>query len=72
MTKFETRLNDLYADTVQDYCQAFEMFEYMTNKSRGKHTTKQNIIKHYNNGTLGTLLKNYDPIAFNVQKSEMN
>lgn len=72
MTKAEIKLNELYADIVRDYYEAFEMFEYMTNKSRGKHTTKQNIIKHYNNGTLGTLLKNYDPIAFNVQKSELN
>lgn len=67
----EQKLNELYADTIQDYYAAFEKFEYLTNKNRGKHTTKSNIISHYNNGTLGTLLRRYDPIAFNVSKSDI-
>lgn len=70
MTKHEKRLNELYSETIHDYYSAFEKFDYMTVKSRGKHTTKSNIINHYNAGTLGTLLKQYDPIAFQVSKSD--
>lgn len=70
MTSHEKKLNEHYFNTVIDYYSAFELFEYLTNKSRGKcATTKNNIIKHYNAGTLGTLLKKYDPIAFNLSKS---
>jgi hypothetical protein len=64
----EQKLNEYYQNTIPDYYTAFEHFLYLTNPTRGKHTTKNNIIKHYNAGTLGTLLKNYDPIAFNVSK----
>lgn len=71
MTKHETKLNALYQDTIPDYVTAFEKFDYMTVRSRGKHTTRNNIIKHYNAGTLGTLLKRYDPMAFNVSKQDL-
>lgn len=70
MTKHEAKLNELYADTIPDYVTAFDKFDYMTNKSRGKYTTRNNIIKHYNAGTLGTLLKKYDPVAYNVSKRD--
>ena len=66
----EAVLNEYYSEAISDYQTAFEQFEYLTAKSRGKHTTKDNIIKNYNAGTLGTLLKKYDPIAFNVSKAD--
>lgn len=69
-SKHEQHLNELYSDTIPSYYSAFVQFEYLTNKNRGKHTTKANIINHYNKGTLGTLLRRYDPIAFNVSKSD--
>jgi len=69
-TEIEKHLNEVYSDTIPDYCTAFQHFDYLTVKSRGKHTTRQNIIKHYNAGTLGKLLRQYDPIAFNVLQSE--
>ncbi len=66
----EQKLNELYSDIIQDYHSAFEKFDYLLNKNRWKHTTRNNIISHYNKGKLGTLLRKYDPIAFNVSKSD--
>jgi hypothetical protein len=61
----ERHLNQLYADIFSQE-QAVEHFIYLTNKSRGNYTTEANIRKHHTNHTLGTLLRKYDPIAFNT------
>ena len=64
MTAKEKHLNQLYADIFSEE-QAVEQFEYMINKSRGKHTTISAIRVAHTNHELGSLLKKYDPIAFN-------
>lgn len=58
----EKMLNDYYMEMPES--RAIDEFEYLTNPSRGEHTTINNIRKQYRNGKLGTLLKKYDPIAF--------
>lgn len=67
---YEAHLNELYEQTCYDYCTAISEFDYMTVKSRGRHTTRANIINHYNKQQLGALLRKYDPIAFNVGLNE--
>lgn len=68
--QYEAYLNGLYSETCYDYTTAINEFDYLTVKSRGNHTTRENIIKHYNNLQLGALLRKYDPIAFNVGFNE--
>lgn len=65
----EQYLNELYADNYSE-SQAMDSFVYLANKSRGKHTTEAAIRNAYHNHTLGTLLRKYDPVAFNVSKSD--
>jgi hypothetical protein len=60
----EQKLNDLFS-SCYSVDEALDNFIYLTNKSRGKHTTEQNIIIQYHNRKLGSLLKRLDPIAFN-------
>jgi len=62
----EAHLNALYKDAFSED-QAVDNFIYLTNKSRGKHTTEANIRNCAVNGTLGTLLRKLDPIAFNCE-----
>jgi hypothetical protein len=66
---YEEHLNQLYAEYYSSE-QAVDLFEYMTNKSRGAHTTPSNIVSCAENHTLGTLLRKYDPIAFNTGFSD--
>lgn len=68
--EYERHLNDVYSETCYDYVTALDVFDYITVRSRGTHTTRENIIKHYNNQKLGSLLRKYDPIAFNVGFNE--
>lgn len=60
----EKYLNALYFDAYSEE-QAVENFIYLTNKSRGKHTTERNIRNAHQRRELGTLLRRLDPIAFN-------
>ena len=60
----EKHLNAIYADSYSQ-SEALDNFIYLTNKARAKRTTEANIIKHFVNHELGTLLRKYDPIAFN-------
>jgi len=59
----EQRLNKLFSEcfTMEE---ALDNLIYLTNKSRGKSTSESHIIKCYVNGTLGSLLKRLDLIAF--------
>lgn len=63
-SKKETRLNNSYSELFSED-QAIDIFIYLTNKNRGKHTSESNLRKCYRNNTLGTLLKRQDPIAYN-------
>ena len=65
----EAKLNQTFADSYSE-SQAIDNFIYLTNKSRGKHTTVKAIRTAHNNQELGTLLRKYDPIAFNVSKGD--
>lgn len=62
---YEAHLNAAYADAYSLY-EAIDNFEYMCNRSRSRATTTNAIHVAHTNHTLGTLLRKYDPIAFNV------
>ena len=59
----EQAVNQMYSDMSLD--SMLENFIYLTNKSRGKHTTESNLTKQHQNNKLGTLLKKLDSIAYN-------
>lgn len=70
---YEKYLNDLYRDTFRDYHDANENFNYLIkgkarNKLFGGIPTK--LIRHYNAGTIGALLRTNDPVAFAVGYNE--
>lgn len=62
----EKHLNEMYSDIFSEG-QAIDSFIYLTVKSRGKHTTEANIRNAHANRMLGTLLRKFDPIAFNCE-----
>jgi len=62
---YETYLNTLYADMYSE-SQAEDNFAYLANKSRGKATNLKAICEACTSHTLGSLLRKFDPIAFNV------
>ena len=66
---FERHLNALYAD-MYSYEQAKNEFMYLTVPARGNHTTMRNLDFCINTRSLGSLLRRYDPIAFNVSFNE--
>jgi len=59
----EKYLNELYADMYSEE-QAQDEFAYLTNRSRGKYTTRNAISVAHANHELGSLLRKFDPIAF--------
>ena len=61
----EDYLNTLYSEEYTEE-EAVDNFIYMTNRDRGKTTTEAHIRRSYWNGTLGTLLRKLDPIAFEL------
>lgn len=64
MESKEQRLNISFSECYS-FDEALEKFIYLSVSGRaGGCTTKANIIQSYLDGTLGTLLKNYDPVAF--------
>ena len=60
----EQELNRIYSETFTEE-QIIDNFIYLTNKSRGKHTTVSHLKKCYYTNKIGSLLKRLDPIAFN-------
>lgn len=62
---YEEYLNDLYSQ-IFDADSAVDKFIYMTVPSRGNHLSEEEIQGHAYGNTLGTMLREYDPIAFNV------
>lgn len=67
MTIKEKRLNELFSD-YYDEDEAVEELIYLTSKERTHRTTENHIRECYRNGTLGTLLKRLDPIAYNAEE----
>jgi hypothetical protein len=67
----EQVLNQQYADHL-DGESAVEQYAYLTNKKRGNHTTEDDIRFHADNGIFGTLLKKYDPVAYNTAVNEIS
>lgn len=66
-TIHECHLNQFYNEVYTEDS-AVEAFIYLTNKSRGQHTTEANIRKQFRNGKLGSLVKKLDPIAYQLTK----
>lgn len=60
----EQHLNATYSE-IYTQENAIDNFIYLTSRQRSKRTTESHIIKCYSNGTLGSLLRRLDPIAFN-------
>jgi hypothetical protein len=67
----ESNLNNRYSDIFTED-ETVERLIYLTNKSRGQHTTENAIRKAYRDNKVATLLKKYDPIAYNAECSEFN
>lgn len=67
--KHEQHLNELYKDAYSE-SQAYDQFEYLCNKQRKHFIIPRTLRNHINRGSLGTLLRKYDPIAFNTSYSD--
>jgi len=63
----ERYLNELYADAYYEQ-EAIDNFSYF-NDGKIRASTISNA---YHNHTLGTLLRKYDPIAFEISKQDRN
>jgi len=62
---YEEYLNQLYTD-IFSASSAEDEFGYLTNKSRGKATNIKTIADAHTNHSLGSLLRKFDPVAFNA------
>ena len=67
--QYEQYLNASYADSFSS-SQAEDHFEYLASRSRVKRTNIKRINEAYQNHELGSLLRKFDPIAFNVGFNE--
>lgn len=68
--EYEKFLNQMYADCYSEE-QIVNALEYMTNKSRTTGTTTiKNIRSSHQNHIIGSLLRKYDPLAFEVGYNE--
>ena len=66
---YQEYLNDYYKDTLRDYHEADQRFNYLIKGKARKSLfggIPNKLIRHYNGGTIGTLLRASDPVAFNV------
>lgn len=63
--EFEAYLNALYAE--QDPERLFEEMIYLTNKQRKFRCTESTLRGAIASGTMGTLLRKFDSIAFEVE-----
>jgi hypothetical protein len=68
--QLETDLNNMFSEAINSPEKALEHFAYLTNKNRTKHCTENHIVKCFNNGKLGTLLKRLDYIAFSASRND--
>jgi hypothetical protein len=62
--KYEQSLNDSFSENSTD--ELICRFEYMLNKNREKPIRRSTLISHIANGTVGTMIRKYDSIAFYV------
>lgn len=70
----QTRINQrLQAMFTENYTQEQFVgeFIYLTNKSRGEYCTERLLIKKYQYGGIGALIKRLDPIRYNLMRSEL-
>lgn len=61
---YEKYLNDLYSE--MDQFDAVDSLLYLTNKKRGRYISFSKLQSAHKNNRMGTILKLYDPIAFNA------
>lgn len=66
----EERLNRMYSEEYS-WEQAKDALIYLTNPSRGKHTSEYKLLMAYKKGTLGSMLKRLDSVAFYCAKNDM-
>lgn len=57
---YEEHLNEIYSEN------DFDSLVYLTNGNRGEHVSEEELLSALYNGSAGSLLKRYDPIAFNT------
>ena len=67
--KHEKHLNELYKD-MYSRDQAYDEFQYLCNKERMHFIMPWNLWNYIDRGTMGTLLRKYDPIAFNTSYND--
>jgi hypothetical protein len=65
----EDYLNSYYSDNLSED-QVVDGLIYLTNKSRGEYISEDELRAAYHNRTIGAVLKEYDPISFNVSKRD--
>lgn len=70
-SKTEKSLND-YFDETFEYNELIEKFIYLTNKQRGDAISLKRLKNYILSKEVGTMLRKYDPIAFNTQYQEDN
>ena len=68
--KTENYLNEFYA-TRYSKKKIVDHLAYFTDKNRGEHTNEKTIRHHHDNHTIGTLIRKYDPVAFECTKSDL-
>lgn len=60
--RHEERLNDLAANMPLD--NYLDNYDYLTNKNRETHCTRQDLLRYYLDGSFGSQFRRLDPIAF--------
>jgi hypothetical protein len=65
MTKNEFRVNRYFTENYTED-EMVQKFQHYTNKNRGKHCSEKAIRRSYQNNKIGSLMRRYDPIGFNL------
>lgn len=61
--QFEQHLNNSFSSNYHTY-ELLEKFIYLTSPQRHKPVRKSTILKHIAEGTVGSMLRKHDSIAF--------
>lgn len=67
--QYEKYLNEIYNE-MYGFEDALEHFRYITNRSRGKYLTEEELQEYIDNKKLGTMLREYDETAFYTGRTE--
>lgn len=59
-----------YEQHLNEIGNTFENCEYLANKERGQHLKPQSLIMSLHENRYGTILRKYDPTAFEVGYNE--